>query len=116
MVQIEDIIRQVQTYRAGEDLSLLRRAYKFTALQHKDQKRLSGEPFISHPLEVVYILASMKMDPVCLVAGMLHDVIEDTHTTTELIRQAMGLHVAGMREDGEPIPEARTIAEYIVAA
>ena len=98
MVQFEDILRQVQSYRAGEDLSLLRRAYEFTALQHANQKRLSGEPFISHPLEVVHILAGMKMDPVCLVAGMLHDVIEDTHTTTELVQQDFGAEVARIVE------------------
>jgi GTP diphosphokinase / guanosine-3',5'-bis(diphosphate) 3'-diphosphatase len=110
MVQFEDIIRQVQTYRAGEDLSLLRRAYEFTAVQHKDQKRLSGEPFISHPLEVVYILAGMKMDPVCLVAGMLHDVIEDTHTTTELIRQDFGAEVARIVEGVTKISRIRFLS------
>ena len=110
MVQFEDIIRQVQSYRPGEDLSLLRRAYEFTAIQHADQKRLSGEPFISHPLEVVYILAGMKMDPVCLVAGMLHDVIEDTHTTTELIRQDFGAEVARIVEGVTKISRIRFLS------
>jgi GTP pyrophosphokinase len=110
MVQFEDIIRQVQTYRAGEDLSLLRRAYEFTSLQHEGQKRLSGEPFISHPLEVVYILAGLKMDPVCLVAGMLHDVIEDTHTTTELIRQDFGAEVARIVEGVTKISRIRFLS------
>ncbi len=98
MVQFEDILRQIETYRRGEDLSLLRRAYEFTAKQHALQKRLSGEPYIVHPLEVVYILAGMKMDPVCLSAGMLHDVVEDTRTTTELIRQDFGAEVARIVE------------------
>ncbi len=110
MVQFEDIIRQVQTYRPGEDLSLLRRAYEFTALQHADQKRLSGEPFISHPLEVVFILANMKMDPVCLTAGMLHDVIEDTHTSTELIRQDFGAEVARIVEGVTKISRIRFLS------
>jgi GTP pyrophosphokinase len=98
MVQFEDILRQVQSYRAGEDLSLLRRAYEFSASHHANQKRLSGEPFISHPLEVVHILAGMKLDPVCLTAGMLHDVIEDTHTTPELVQQDFGAEVARIVE------------------
>ena len=98
MVQFEDIIRRVQAYRAGEDLSLLRRAYEFSASHHANQKRLSGEPFISHPLEVVQILAGMKLDPVCLTAGMLHDVIEDTHTTPELVQQDFGAEVARIVE------------------
>jgi GTP diphosphokinase / guanosine-3',5'-bis(diphosphate) 3'-diphosphatase len=110
MVQFEDIIRQVQTYRPGDDLSLLRRAYEFTALQHANQKRLSGEPFISHPLEVVFILANMKMDPVCLTAGMLHDVIEDTHTTTELIRQDFGAEVARIVEGVTKISRIRFLS------
>ncbi len=98
MVQFEDIVRQVETYRGGEELSLLRRAYEFTAKQHAHQKRLSGEPYITHPLEVVSILAGMKMDPVCLCAGMLHDVVEDTRTTSELIRQDFGAEVARIVE------------------
>ncbi len=98
MVQFEDILREVQSYRAGDDLSLLRRAYEFTASQHAHQKRLSGEPFISHPLEVVHILAGMKLDPICLAAGMLHDVIEDTHTTPELVQQDFGAEVARIVE------------------
>ncbi len=98
MVQFEDILRQVESYRGGEDLSLLRRAYEFTVAKHANQKRLSGDPFICHPLEVVHILAGMKLDPVCLAAGMLHDVIEDTHTTPELVQQDFGAEVARIVE------------------
>jgi len=98
MLRFEDILREVQSYRPGEDLSLLRKAYEFTAAQHARQKRLSGEPFISHPLEVVHILAEMKLDPICLAAGMLHDVIEDTRTTPELVRQDFGAEVARIVE------------------
>jgi guanosine-3',5'-bis(diphosphate) 3'-pyrophosphohydrolase len=98
MVQFEDILRQVQSYRPSEDLALLSKAYDFTAAQHSTQKRLSGEPFISHPLEVVLILAGMKLDPTCLTAGMLHDVLEDTRTTPERIRQDFGDEVARIVE------------------
>jgi len=98
MVQFEDIVRQVQSYRPSGDLSLLRKAYEFTAAQHRTQMRLSGEPFICHPLEVVWILAGMKMDSTCLTAGMLHDVIEDTRTTPERIRQDFGEEVARIVE------------------
>jgi len=94
MVQFEDILRKVQAYRPGEDLSLLRKAYEFCDSQHSQQKRLSGEPFISHPLEVTLILAEMKLDPVCLAAGMLHDVVEDTRTSSERVQQEFGPEVA----------------------
>jgi GTP pyrophosphokinase len=98
MVEFEDILRKVQAYRPGEDLGLLRKAYNFCALQHSQQKRLSGEPFISHPLGVVQILAEMKLDPVCLAAGMLHDVVEDTRTSAERLRQEFGPEVARIVE------------------
>jgi len=94
MLQFETIAAKVQAYRPGEDLSPLRRAYEFCAVRHSDQKRLSGEPFISHPLEVVQILAEMKLDLVCLTAGMLHDVVEDTGTTSEVIGREFGLEVS----------------------
>jgi GTP pyrophosphokinase len=94
MLHFEDIAGKVQAYRPGEDLTPLRRAYDFCALRHSEQKRLSGEPFISHPLEVVQILAEMKLDPVCLTAGMLHDVVEDTGTTSEAIEREFGPEVA----------------------
>ncbi len=98
MVQFEDIIGKVEEYRPGEDLGLLRRAYQFSASQHAEQKRLSGEPYIVHPLEVVHILAEMKLDPVCLAAGMLHDVIEDTRTNIEGLRREFGPEVARIVE------------------
>ena len=94
MLHFEDIAAKVQAYRPGEDLSPLRRAYDFCALRHSEQKRLSGEPFISHPLEVVQILAEMKLDLVCLIAGMLHDVVEDTGTTSGAIEREFGPEVA----------------------
>jgi GTP pyrophosphokinase len=94
MLHFEDIAAKVQAYRPGEDLAPLRRAYDFCAQRHSEQKRLSGEPFIVHPLEVVQILAEMKLDLVCLEAGMLHDVVEDTGTTSEAIEREFGAEVA----------------------
>ena len=98
MVGFEQILAQVQAYRPGEDLSLLRRAYDFAVVKHSSQKRLSGEPYITHPLEVVHILADMKLDPVCLVGGLLHDVVEDTGTASERVRQEFGPEVARIVE------------------
>jgi guanosine-3',5'-bis(diphosphate) 3'-pyrophosphohydrolase len=98
MVQFEEIARKVQTARPGEDVGLLRRAYEFTAAEHKSQTRVSGEPFVSHPLEVANVLADMKLDVVCLAAGMLHDVVEDTPITIERVRQEFGPEVAQIVE------------------
>jgi len=98
MVQIEDLLRTVSAYRPADDLGILRKAYEFSAREHRAQKRLSGEPYLSHPLEVASILADMKVDGVCLVAGMLHDVVEDTPATIEQIRTEFGPEVARIVE------------------
>jgi guanosine-3',5'-bis(diphosphate) 3'-pyrophosphohydrolase len=98
MVQFDEIVRKVQAARPADDLTLLRKAYEFTADEHKSQTRLSGEPFVSHPLEVANVLADMKLDVVCLAAGMLHDVVEDTPTTIERVRQEFGPEVARIVE------------------
>src|SRR6266571_1862239 len=98
MVQFDEIVRKVQAARPADDLTLLRKAYEFTADEHKSQTRLSGEPFVSHPLEVANVLAEMKLDVVCLAAGMLHDVVEDTPTTIERVRQEFGPEVARIVE------------------
>jgi guanosine-3',5'-bis(diphosphate) 3'-pyrophosphohydrolase len=98
MVQLEGLLNKVSAYRPTGDARLLVRAYEFSAREHRAQKRLSGEPYVSHPLEVATILADMKLDVVCLAAGMLHDVVEDTPTTIEQIRQEFGAEVAGIVE------------------
>ena len=98
MVEFADIVRKVEASRPDEDLTLLRRAYDFSLAEHRTQKRLSGEPFVSHPLEVANVLADMKLDVVCLAGGMLHDVVEDTPTTIERVRQEFGPEVARIVE------------------
>jgi GTP diphosphokinase / guanosine-3',5'-bis(diphosphate) 3'-diphosphatase len=98
MVQLEELLTKVSAYRPTGDARLLVRAYEFSAREHRTQKRLSGEPYVSHPLEVAAILAEMKLDVVCLAAGMLHDVVEDTPTTIEQIHQEFGPEVAGIVE------------------
>jgi GTP diphosphokinase / guanosine-3',5'-bis(diphosphate) 3'-diphosphatase len=98
MVEFQEILDKVQSYRPTDDLGFLRKAYEFTAAEHRTQKRLSGEPFLSHPLEVANILADMKLDMVCLAGGMLHDVVEDTPTTIDRLEQEFGPEVAHVVE------------------
>ncbi len=95
MAQIEKIVAST---RPGEDCEILRKAYGFSVAEHGEQSRLSGEPFHSHPLAVARILAEMKLDVTCIVAGMLHDVVEDTPTTAERITQEFGEEVAQIVE------------------
>src|SRR5579872_6298353 len=98
MRQFTEILQKVEAYRPGEDLTPLRNAYQLCEERHKGQKRLSGEPYVSHPLEVVNILADLRLDPVCLMAGMLHDVVEDTPTSVDGLRTAFGAEVAHIVE------------------
>jgi len=98
MAQFDDILRKVHAYRPDDDLAVLRKAYQFCIERHKGQERVSGEPYISHPLHVVNILADLRLDPVCLVAGMLHDVVEDTPTSIEGLRIEFGDDVARIVE------------------
>ncbi len=98
MIRFEDLLEKVRDYNPDADLELLRRAYVFSALEHKGQVRHSGEPYLVHPLEVATILTDMKMDAVTIAAGLLHDVVEDTLTTTERVVQTFGREVAHVVE------------------
>jgi len=90
MIRINDILDRVFDYYPEADLSEIEKAYVFSARVHDGQVRLSGEPYLSHPLEVAGILAEMKLDTVSVAAGLLHDVVEDTFATPEEIRDLFG--------------------------
>ena len=93
MIRINDIVDRVTDYAADADLDIIERAYIYSARVHEGQVRLSGEPYLSHPLEVAGILADMKLDPESVAAGILHDVIEDTPATPKEIKTLFGPEV-----------------------
>jgi len=96
MIRFEEIAETVQLHHPGADLDVLRRAYVFSAVAHKGQVRASGEPYLSHPLEVASILASWRLDPICVAVGLLHDALEDTLATPQEIEEKFGpvvLHI-----------------------
>jgi GTP pyrophosphokinase len=93
MIRFEDIYDTVSRHHPGADLELLRKAYVFSAVEHKGQTRASGEPYLVHPLEVAAILADMRMDPACVAVGLLHDVLEDTLTDAGRIKEYFGTDV-----------------------
>jgi GTP pyrophosphokinase len=95
-VRIEDIEEEVQKYHPGADLDLLRRGYVFAAKVHQGQERRSGEPYLSHPLEVARILTQLKMDESTLTAGLLHDAMEDTFATIEEVKEVFGEEIANL--------------------
>ena len=98
MIRFEDIYETVRRHHPSADLELLRKAYIFSAVEHKGQTRASGEPYLIHPLEVAAILAEMRMDPACVAVGLLHDVLEDTLTEPERIKEYFGDDVLHMVE------------------
>src|SRR5215475_9007932 len=98
MIRFEDLLEKVRAYSPDADVELLRRAYVFSAFEHRGQVRHSGEPYLIHPLAVADFLADIKLDAVTIAAGLLHDVVEDTLTTIERIRELFGPEVAHVVE------------------
>ena len=98
MISFEDLASTAKTHNPESDTELLHRAFEFSALEHAGQRRRSGEEYISHPLEVASLVADMKLDDVAIAAGLLHDVVEDTLTTIESVRELFGPEIAHVVE------------------
>ena len=94
MIRFETIIEKLRKNHPSVDEELLRRAYLFSARQHRGQTRQSGEPYLVHPLEVANILADLNLDPICVATGLLHDIVEDTETSAEEIEEYFGPEIA----------------------
>lgn len=90
----QELISRVRKYHPSTDISMIEKAYKTAREAHKDQKRKSGEPYIIHPLNVAIILADLELDKETIVAGILHDVVEDTIMTEEDLKREFGEDVA----------------------
>src|SRR4026209_2298297 len=116
MIRFEDLVEKVRGINPDADLELLRRAYVFSALEHKGQVRHSGEPYLVHPLEVADLLADMKLDVVAVSAGLLHDVVEDTLTTIDRIQELFGPEVAHVVEGVTKISAIRLASSAAPAA
>jgi len=99
ILTIEDILYMARSYLNKEDTEFIRRAYEFAKRAHANQYRKSGEPYIIHPTQVAGILVDLKMDPATIVGGFLHDVVEDTEETLEVIEETFNSEVA-MLVDG----------------
>jgi guanosine-3',5'-bis(diphosphate) 3'-pyrophosphohydrolase len=125
LIRINDIIDRISEYAPDADLNIIERAYVYSARVHEGQVRLSGEPYLSHPLEVAGILAGMKLDPVSVAAGLLHDVIEDTSASPEEIKELFGpqvLHIvsgvsklSNLPVDSSRARQAESIRRMILA-
>ena len=109
-----ELVEKVRQSRPAGDIEVLRRAFEFAAEQHRTQLRKSGDPYLSHPLEVAHILADMKLDITTLCAALLHDVVEDTRISPARIVERFGADIARLVEGVTKInrldllaPEAR---------
>lgn len=112
--RLEELLQKLRTNRPSEDPWLVRRAYDIAAERHRDQFRNSGDPYITHLLEVAHILADMKLDATTLAAALLHDAIEDTEYPISRLEERFGPEVARLVEGVTKIgrlnmmaPEAR---------
>jgi len=125
MIRFDDILEKISSGYGEKDVVLLQKAYVFSARAHKGQVRRSGEPYLSHPLEVTSLLADLNLDITTLVAGLLHDVLEDTEVTASELKEVFGKEVAALVEgvtkisrvqDASPeIRRAETIRKIILA-
>ncbi|MDN6684300.1 MAG: bifunctional (p)ppGpp synthetase/guanosine-3',5'-bis(diphosphate) 3'-pyrophosphohydrolase, partial [Bifidobacterium crudilactis] len=120
---LEPIRQMCELHHPDEDMSILQRAYQRAVVQHREQRRKSGEPYIIHPLAVSQILADLGMGPTVVAAGLLHDTVEDTDYTLEECRDEFGETVAGLvdgvtklskMEYGDSA-QAETIRKMVVA-
>ncbi len=98
VTKFRELLQTMRENRPADDLELVRKAYEFSQKHHAGQSRASGEPYLVHPLEVALVLAQMKMDPVAIAAGLLHDSVEDTSVTVVDIRKEFGEQVAHIVE------------------
>jgi guanosine-3',5'-bis(diphosphate) 3'-pyrophosphohydrolase len=98
VTKFRELMRRMRAHRPEDSLDLIRKAYEYSQKHHAGQTRASGEPYLVHPLEVALVLAEMKMDPVAIAAGLLHDSVEDTSVTVVDIRKEFGEQVAHIVE------------------
>ncbi|RSX55792.1 (p)ppGpp synthetase [Bifidobacterium dolichotidis] len=120
---LEPILATCKAHHPDEDMSMVRRAYERAVIQHSDQRRKSGEPYIIHPMAVAQILADLGMGPIVVSAGLLHDTVEDTDYTLDQCRAEFGDTVAGLvdgvtkltKMDVGDSAQAETIRKMVVA-
>ncbi len=91
---LEQLISKVRSYNPQADAGLIRRDYEYSARMHGEQKRMSGEPYVTHPLNVALIIADFKLDLPSIITGLLHDVVEDTHASLAEVQAHFGPEVA----------------------
>ena len=113
MIRFDDILEKASSYISEKEALVLQKAYVFAGKAHKGQVRRSGEPYLSHPLEVADYLADMRLDKTTLVAALLHDVLEDTDATAADIRENFGKEVAALVEGVTKISRVQEVSPEV---
>jgi len=113
MIRFDDLLDKASSYISEKEALVLQKAYVFAGKAHKGQVRRSGEPYLSHPLEVADYLADMKLDKTTLVAALLHDVLEDTDLTAVDIRENFGKEVADLVEGVTKISRVQEVSPEV---
>ena len=93
VTDLDQLLDRIKSYAPDADLGLVRKAYEFSAKAHEGQRRRSGEPYLQHPIAVAGVLTSLKTDVTAIVAGLLHDTLEDTVATADELEQEFGKDV-----------------------
>lgn len=125
MIRFEDILERVEQSHRDPDRDLLRKAYVYSAMAHRGQTRRSGEPYLTHPLEVAFILADLDLDEETVATGLLHDAVEDAQVTSEDVEAGFGKNIAMLVEgvtklsrleyNSEAERQAETVRKMILA-
>ena len=111
MMRQYELVERVRRYNKNTDEALLNRAYIYAMKAHGSQKRASGDPYFSHPLEVAAILTDLRLDDATIVAAVLHDTIEDTEATREEIDKIFGKDIGALGRRAHQDQEARSRLE-----
>src|SRR3990172_2239415 len=94
--KVNDLVEKVRSYYPAADGELIRKAYDFTAKVHQGQTRLSGEPYLIHPMAVADVIAELKLDVPSVVGALLHDTVEDTLATLDEVKSLFGKEIAAL--------------------
>ena len=112
MINSEQLISKIQSYNKFSSVGSLSKAFDFAIKAHKDQKRISGIPYVAHPVAVADILASLQLDTATIITGLLHDTIEDTKTTYHVVLKEFGKEVADLVDGVTKISALEEKAAY----
>src|SRR3954470_21257797 len=96
MLAVDSLVELVKSYHPAADVDLIRKAYRYSELAHDGQMRKSGDPYFIHPASVAGIITELRLDTASVCAGLLHDVVEDTLTTTKDIEREFGGEIASL--------------------